>query len=315
MPQQEFLIAHLSDLHLSPQYFPERSQLFRSALEQSLALNVDHIIISGDITNQAKENEYEEFRAILKEYKILDGKKVSVVIGNHDIYGGPYHAEDVLEFPAFCKKTDYEIKINEFHIHTKELFTNAKYLSETTIFPFVKNFGETVLIGLNSVALWSPLNNPLGSNGFVDDEQFELLKAYLQSPDVIGKQIYIMIHHHFQKVSSKTPRTKLERLWYAIEDATMKMRKKKRLLKLFKANNVQGVFHGHVHCSEEYHRKTIRCFNAGGSIIPSRHAQRMLNIFALSNEGLSATMLPVLPPSITQTKRFAKSKMALAKVA
>lgn len=286
-------IAHISDLHLSPDYFPERTAIFRSILEQCIKSSIGHIVISGDVTNQAKKNEFEHFRNVLKEYDLLDGKKTTIVPGNHDIYGGPYHAEDVLDFPSKCKITDYQENLSVFYQHTKELFSNTEIPSKKSLFPFIKVVNNIVLLGLNSVAPWNVVKNPLGSNGAIDDKQFELMESVLSDQSLKGKRILVVVHHHFHKQVFDTSRSKLERLWSAIEASTMKLRKKKRLLKLFARHGVEGILHGHVHRQDEYFRKHVRCFNAGGSIIPSRHAPQLFNVLTVRESGIELTAVPV----------------------
>ncbi len=290
-------LAQLSDLHLSPDYFPERSEWFRASLKQCLRSGVDHIVITGDITNQARPNEFEHFRSILREFDLLDSPRMTVVIGNHDIFGGPYHAEDVLEFPSSCKATRYHEKVQEFYRSTKELFTGVRFLSRHSIFPFVKIAGNSAIVGMNSVAEWSPFKNPLGSNGMVNGEQYELVKSYLRQTPREAKHLFIAIHHHFHKTERSQNRSKLERVWSTIEAATIKLRKKKRLLKLFAQSGVDGVLHGHVHRHEAYTRRLVRCYNGGGSIVPAGNGIRMINFFSMRDGMTEHRQEPIVPPS------------------
>ncbi len=315
MKKHPLRIVHLSDLHLSPKYYPERSHRLNNALRQATAHKADHIIVSGDITNQALPDEFAEFRRIIADHGLLDGNRLTVVPGNHDIFGGPYHAEDVLEFPAQCQRTDYDRKLSLFHRNTEELFATAVPLDPQHRYPFVKNLGSTaIVIGLNSVTRWSPLKNPLGSNGLVDDAQFDLLKSFLQSGAVEEKNVFIVIHHHLHKTPVTTSASKLERLWNAIEDTTMKMRKKKRLLRLFSRSGIAGVFHGHVHSTEEYRRRSIPCYNAGGSIVPSRHRPISFHLLSVSPtdiERISLSSEPVLEP-VRRKRTFASPSLTTA---
>ena len=291
---KEYLIAHISDLHLNPVYFPERTNSFRSLLHQCKQMNVDHIIITGDVTNQAKKEELEHFRDVLGEFSLLDGGKVTVIIGNHDIFGGPYHAEDVLKFPSTCKTTDYDMKVEEFYKGVKETFEGAKFFSSKTIFPFVKILGDVAIVGVNSVARWNAIKNPIGSNGKVEKEQHDALKAVFNSALLKGKHVFVAIHHHFNKMGDEKAKSKFEKLWLAFESATMKLRKKKNLLKLFQSRGVKTILHGHVHRHEEYHRSGIHCFNAGGSIIPAQQgSQQAFHLFTLHGSKLTAKTVPL----------------------
>lgn len=212
-------IAHLSDLHLSPDHFPERTEMFYEILHTCKTLAVDHIVITGDITNQAKPKEFAHARSILRECGYLDPAKLTVTIGNHDIFGGPYFAEDVLTFPGFCKKTDYESKMKEFTPAFHETFEGCKYVSNGSIFPFVKVVKNVALVGINSVAPWHSLTNPLGSNGDVGKQQLKKLEEIFSGEMLKGKTIIVLIHHHFNKLGSKKSAGNLERLWHTMNQA------------------------------------------------------------------------------------------------
>ncbi len=308
--KKTFTIAHLSDLHLSPDYFPERSSHFRSILSLCKQRQVDHIIITGDITNQAKENEFDHFRKILREFSMLDSKKITVINGNHDIFGGPYYAEDVLSFPITCKSTDYTQKMDQFYRYTKETFASAKFFSEKNLFPFLKVVGDIAIVGLNSVAEWHAVKNPIGSNGKINTEQFKSLRELLNSEELKKKKIFIAIHHHFSTTGDGDHSSKLERLWSAIESATLRLRKKKRLLKLFSKANVAKVLHGHVHHHGTYTKDGITFVNAGATIIPAKNSQQAFHFINVGEEGIETENM-VIP---FRLKSFRKKEIPVANI-
>ena len=280
--KNEFTIAHLSDLHLSPDYYPERSVQFRSLLSLCRQRQVDHIIITGDLTNQARENEFDHFRSILKEYGLLDSTKVTVVTGNHDIFGGPYFAEDVLTFPSLCRETDYEKRLEQFYEYTRETFATANFFSDNSFFPFLKIIGDIAVVGLNSVAEWHAVKNPLGSNGKITGEQFKNLRELFGSELLKSKHVLVAIHHHFSSNITEDTQSKLGKLWSAVESATLKLRKKKRLLKLFSNANVTSVLHGHVHYHGTYTKNGINFLNAGASIIPAKQSKQAFHFIKIN---------------------------------
>lgn len=282
-------IAHLSDLHLSPDHFPERTDALYEILDHCSKLRVDHVVITGDITNQGKSNEFIHARNVFKEFGLLDPQKLTVTIGNHDIFGGPYYAEDVLAFPGVCRQTDYDAKVKEFTTAFRETFDGSKYVSSSSIFPFVKIVRDVAFVAINSVAPWSSMRNPLGSNGEVSKKVVRQLEEWLSSTLLKGKTIIVVIHHHFHKLEKGSSSGGLARLWHAIESSTMKLRKKKRLFRLFKKTSVDLVLHGHVHRHEKHERKNIRFVNAGGTIL------------AQSAEGSRFHLLDVRKSTIKQT--------------
>lgn len=286
-------IAHLSDLHLSSDHFPERTDRFQQILRTCRDQSVDHLIITGDITNQARPKEFALARAILRDHGFLDPQRLTVTIGNHDIFGGPFYAEDVLTFPGTCRTTDYDAKVQEFARSFRETFEGCKYLSGSSIFPFVKIVQDAAFVGINSVARWSSLKNPLGSNGEVDDHQRKRLAEILSSGMFEGLRLFVLIHHHFHKVSEKEKGGALHRLWEAIESGTMKLRKKKPLFKLFREAQVDAVLHGHIHHHHHYERKKVRFHNAGGTMFPPPDRPAMIHLLETEKNGFRHTSVPV----------------------
>ena len=279
-------IAHLSDLHLSPDHFPDRTDAFYGILQQCSSLEVDHIVITGDITNQAKPNEFAHVRNILNEFHLLDPSKLTVTIGNHDVFGGPYYAEDVLSFPGFCRETNYNAKVKEFYESFRESFERCQYINSSSIFPFVKILKGVALVGINSVARWSPLSNPLGSNGEIEPEEFRQLKEIFQREMLKEKNVLVLIHHHFNKIEKKGTTGKLDQLWHAVEMNTMKLKRKKRLFKLFNMMPVGKVLHGHFHHHAHYERKNIGFLNAGGTMFADVDGTRRFHLLNIHPKGI-----------------------------
>jgi 3',5'-cyclic AMP phosphodiesterase CpdA len=294
--ERPFTIAHLSDLHISLDHSRNNIKKTRSLIEYCLRQGADHIVITGDITANGEKKEFEATRKIFKSYGLLDDRKLSLLFGNHDVYGGVHRAEDILSFPKRCKTTDYDRKVREFREYFHEVFDSADQSSSSNFYPFVKIFGNAAIIGANSIARHSLVKNPIGSNGEVDNKQFERLRKTLMGEHMREKRKLVLIHHHFNKIlSSGSERT--NSVWDAVERQTMKLRGKKRLLQLFAAAGVDLVLHGHVHRNHEYVRKGIRFLNAGGSVLGDNSAFHIA-LIRVSHAGVQ-TILRTLSPSGT----------------
>src|SRR4051812_44185726 len=102
-------IAHFSDLHVlslegvKPYRFLnkrltgyanmrfKRSHVHRVSYVKAIAREIakskiDHVVITGDLTNLALEAEFEAVRALLERELGFDAKHVTIVPGNHDLY-------------------------------------------------------------------------------------------------------------------------------------------------------------------------------------------------------------------------------------
>ena len=265
------LIAHISDLHLNSFYNDSVFKNINLLLKNISERNVDHLIITGDLTDNAAEKDLDLLRKSLKKYGFLSGEKLSIVIGNHDIFGGVQKAEDIFTFPEKCSSINYSDKVRNFISYFPEAFDNCDYLSTKDFFPFSKRINNALLIGLNSVAEYSNLSNPFGSNGEISSSQFgETYDIFKSVPKDIKYRI-VLIHHHFNKLKLHSKST-FGSLWGNIEKQTMKLRNKRRLFNLFKEFNVDIVLHGHVHESKEYFRKGVRFLNSGATIKNSHNS-------------------------------------------
>lgn len=258
-------IAHISDLHLCTKHKRENISKIKKLIQHALDNGVQHFVITGDISDNADEKDFVVFKEILKKFDLLRSDKTTIVIGNHDIFGGPQTAQDVFGFPTKCMNTNYHEKVAKFIDHFKELFENTIRPHDELFFPFVKEFKDVLLIGLNSNAEYSRFKNPFASNGHVSKIQRQFLKAILTKNEFKEKVKVILTHHHFYP-KNVTSHSSESTMWNKIENYTMKLRGKKKLLKLFLESNVKLVLHGHSHEMKEYFREGIRFLNAGASV-------------------------------------------------
>lgn len=278
-------LAHISDLHLSPHYRRSNIRHVKQVLDFLLQQKVDHILVTGDITADAKPKDFQLARNIFKSYGLLDPVKMSVVIGNHDVFGGVHMAEDILEFPRRCRKTNYLKKVHEFKKYFHELFEDSVGASKSDPFPYFKSIGDLLVIGLNSIAEYSTMKNPVGSNGKVSRTQLQQLEALLSTGRVKNRWKIVLIHHHFNKTKISLTGT-MQSIWGAIEHQTMKLRGKKELLSLFKKYSIHLVVHGHQHENMEYTKKGIRFLNAGGSVLNQTPDNLYINLLTLHDGGI-----------------------------
>ena len=132
------LIAHISDLHLNSFYNDSIFNRVNFLLKQISEKKVDHLIITGDITDNASEKDLEIFRRMLTKFGFMSGEKLSIIIGNHDIFGGVQKAEDIFNFPDKCNSVNYNKCVNDFLSYFPEAFNNCHYLSSKNFFPSLK---------------------------------------------------------------------------------------------------------------------------------------------------------------------------------
>ena len=228
-------IAHLSDLHLLSLEGAVPNRLFnkrftgwlnlrfhrksvhkpfaaKAVAKAIRALGVDHVVITGDVTNLALEVEFELVREFVENELGLSPNEVSMVPGNHDTY------------------TQGAFRSKRFQRYF-EPWMSSDLPDLGGPFPFVRLRGPVALIGL-STALPRP---PLVAAGALRSRQLESLSAVLSHPEVRSRTPVLLQHHpiHNPKTLAKTL---VEGLHDADAQGTLLRQVKRGLL-----------LHGHLH--------------------------------------------------------------------
>ena len=233
-----YKIGHISDLHvldiprseLLPHRFLNKrlvggaNLLFHRADAHSVAVvhralerldeeGVDHVCITGDLTNLALDSEFEAaHRLVLDIDKPYE--RVSVIPGNHDAY--TYSAERDGRFEYF---------FSDF------LKSDLPQHQGSRGYPFCHLRGEVAVIGLSS-AVATP---PLFATGLVDDEQLEHLQTLLDDDTVKSRFKVVMVHH---------PLTDFE---HARTNRFRRLVNADDVMRICRLGNVDLVIHGHNH--------------------------------------------------------------------
>lgn len=259
-----YRLAHISDPHISRQYYREHIKSLKLLLRSLVDDGVDHIVITGDIVSTGNEDDYYLAREIFSKLDLLHADRLTVVPGNHDIFGGPHRAVDVLSFPQHIRSVDYRKNMDLFLRSFAETFSGVQYLHPQNAFPFVKQAGPFNLFGLNSIPPWSLRYNILGTNGCIDETQATALKTFIDTGGEQERVNVVLLHHHFHELVKEDVVS--SDFWRKVEVQTMKLRKRRRLIRLMNELNIRYVLHGHIHVNETYERDGILFSNSGGSV-------------------------------------------------
>jgi 3',5'-cyclic AMP phosphodiesterase CpdA len=200
-------IAHFSDLHVldlegvAPHRFLNKrlsgwanlrlkrkhvhhSRYVRAVAREITRVKVDHVAITGDITNLALEPEFLAARSLLEEELGLAPHDVSIVPGNHDFYTrGALRRRRFTEFFASYVKCDLDLAVDIGSGH----------------FPFVRLRGRAAVIGLSS-AVPRP---PFVASGAIGAPQLEALARILAHPEVRSRTPVLLLHHPLHNPASR----------------------------------------------------------------------------------------------------------------
>lgn len=302
------LIAHISDLHINSHIRDSKINETEFLLKRISELKVDHLVLSGDLSDFANEEDFEILRKLLKKYNFMNGERLSVVIGNHDIFGGLKTAEDIFTFPDYCSSVNYDNKVTLFNSYFKEAFDHTIYKSENNYYPFAKLLDTSLLVGVNSIAHYSKLKNPFASNGKLGKEQLSELTNVMNDFGSLVENRVLIIHHHFIKIKSKF-KLGAKSLWTAIENQTMKLKNKKKLFNLIKSFNFDLVLHGHFHENKSYVRKEISFLNSGGTIKNGKANSLFYNLIEIQSNQINTNTEEILLENKVNDKKLSKSNL------
>lgn len=252
-------IAHISDLHLSAV-----DEVVAAIENKIVAINtagVEHLIITGDLTQKGEEAEFQLFLEILKRHNFDSSERLTVIPGNHDLFGFFFRnfqmpknfygslrkiPQTALQVHKYSKK-NYEDDLRSFNsIFNGVLDTVIKLNSEEIGgFPFIKVLSEQVaLVALESNGLLPQLNkNAICSNGYINPVSADKIMAH----EILKNKIKIVLMHHHLVPESEV--TKRNGKWFS---ETMKLVNRQEISEIFKKHDVDLVLHGHYHYQEEY---------------------------------------------------------------
>jgi 3',5'-cyclic AMP phosphodiesterase CpdA len=233
-------IAHLSDLHLlATENIPlrrflnkratgwvnlrlKRTAVHRSAYVDAIAREVarvgaDHVIVTGDFTNLALENEFALARDLLRRSIGIGASHVTVVPGNHDLYtrGALTSGRFGHYFADWLRSDLPELAVD---------VAGAR-------FPVVKLRGDVAIVALSS-AVPRP---PFVAAGELGAPQLGALQRVLAHPEVSGRTIVLALHHP------------VVHEWSTLKQRIEGLRDAPALLRLLRTLERGLVLHGHLH--------------------------------------------------------------------
>jgi len=194
------LIAHFSDLHLLylegvglRRFLNKRitgmamlklhrgsahkPHAVRAVADEVKRAKVDHVAITGDLTNLALEAEFTLVREFLDRDLGLAPEQVSVIPGNHDVYTR-----------GSAKKRRFESFFSDYLASDLPGYgvdhCGARY-------PFVKLRGRVAVIGMSTAVPRSPLM----AAGRFGSAQIDQLARILEDPEVRNRTKVILQHH------------------------------------------------------------------------------------------------------------------------
>jgi 3',5'-cyclic AMP phosphodiesterase CpdA len=193
----------------------------RAVAREIARAKVDHVVITGDLTNLALEQEFVAVRELLEEHLGLHPDQISAVPGNHDLY-----TRGAMRDRRFTKY---------FHDYVASDLPELCADLPLGRFPFVKLRGPVAIIGLSS-AVPRP---PIMASGLLGKLQLEALSRILTHAEVKKRTPVILLHHPVHN-----PISRMETFLRGLDDADALIAKL--------AGVQRGLLlHGHLHVRQQ----------------------------------------------------------------
>jgi 3',5'-cyclic AMP phosphodiesterase CpdA len=273
-------IAHLSDLHLLDLEGAVPHRLFNKRLtgyanlrlkrghkhkpepvtlaaRRMVDLKIDHLVVTGDVSNLALEREFDRVKELLEGEVGLGPDNISIVPGNHDVY------------------TSGSVRAGRFAQWFARYMTSDIDVGTESGFPFVRLRGPAAIIGL-STAVSRP---PLMASGQLGKAQIVALERVLKHPEVKSRTPVILQHHPIHNPASYT-KTALEGLWDAQGELKALRAVERGLL-------LHGHWHRRVRTPQSTERGSIEVIGATSASLLHEDNNKMagFNVYEITDDG------------------------------
>jgi 3',5'-cyclic AMP phosphodiesterase CpdA len=262
-------IGHISDLHLADRgRYPRNgftardcdrhsSKLAKGLLDALREVEVDHLVVTGDLTLSSEAREFERAAALLRWWAAAG--KLTVVPGNHDLW-----TADAVDSGRFLRAVGADGKGMRRPVPT---------------YPHVVSLGEVVLVALDSARFGEA---PFQTAGRLGADQLRSARELCRLHQKAGKATVLAFHHHVVLPPERIPSD--------VHVARMPLADADQVIRLVAELPVAAVLHGHRHCAFRLdvpgadHPTPILCAGSGSRVAeePVRRARAFVYDFDAS---------------------------------
>jgi 3',5'-cyclic AMP phosphodiesterase CpdA len=181
-------IAVLSDLHVDAELDPGSLDCAKDAFVAARDCGADHVVVCGDLFDSATamRQDARALRRFLREEGLWTPARLTVVVGNHDVFEiGHLRRSGVL---AAALEGGCDRALRRFERWAADLAHDADRANRNVLYPFAKRVGPVQLLAANTVA--SAYFE--SASGFWDEGDDDRLRDLLGTSD---ERRVLAIHH------------------------------------------------------------------------------------------------------------------------
>ena len=222
-------IGHVSDLHLSDRgRYPRNGYLPRDCDKHSFRLaqrilekleeaQVDHLVVTGDLTLTAESVEFERAAKLLRKW--ADSGKLTVVPGNHDVW-----TADSVKTARFLRMVGPD---------------GRGMRRPEASYPFAALPGpEVAIVALDSAQFGE---KPFETPGLLGSAQLQACRELVREHVKEGRAVLLALHHHLLLPRERIPSDALV--------ARTPLFDADKVIRMISDVRIAGVLHGHRHCA------------------------------------------------------------------
>ncbi len=190
MAQPRFRLAVLSDLHIDREVDRDSWKLAKAAFREAVAQGADHVVVVGDAfdCSTAMVQDQEKLRAFLAKEGLWHRDRLTIVVGNHDIFHTPHRGGRLHQAAEATQiaLSDGQAMYDRFCAWAGELASPADRYFEDDLFPLSKDLGFVRLTGLDTT-----------ESTTLESSNASLSKSELPPPAAVadGKRHVLAIHN------------------------------------------------------------------------------------------------------------------------
>ena len=254
-------IAHISDLHVldlegvpAAAYLNKRltglvslwtkrknahsKEILAKVVEDIQEQGIDHVLVTGDLTNLALASEFARARQLLTPLATF--AQMSVVPGNHDVYtAGAYRG-------------------HLYEKHFGDLMWRGAAPPPSARYPFHKEVGSVQVVGFSSAVP----SLPLFATGRVDGDQLTRMEQLSEQHRFRERFVIGMVHHNLHNRNWK-------------KNALHGLTNRSEVLERCEAAGIDLLLHGHTHQAHRHRFGDMWVVGCGSSTWTDPHPDRL----------------------------------------
>jgi len=236
-------LAVLSDQHLDSKTAPASWELAKKAFRAVVSAKVDHAIVDGDLfdSSSAMLRDHTKVQRYLKRLGLWHRDRLTIVVGNHDIFHTPHRGTWRQRAAEFLKTAteDAQASYEAFTDWAGQLVHPGDRLAgEDDLYPIDKQLGHVRIWGVDTTSATTDRSG----NGYWRVEDDHLLRDADSGTE--SERRVLAIHHPPYEDEEQTIRQVLKGDFCHFGFPATEFR---RLRRFVTASRVDAVVCGHIH--------------------------------------------------------------------